>query len=317
MSERSLVQRPPSEVGFIESPGAIIARATEQANALMDVVEKRKLYAEIDGKKYLTAEAWETICAFNNASPITAWVIPIERDGVIIGFEARVDLWKNGELIGGAQMPCGLEEFPCRGKEGMAKEKAARSAAQTWALSKASRMKFSYVAVLAGFEPTPAEEMIEGQVIARAEASPTGHYCSTHKTVWFKRGRMRNYAHPIKGADGKDTGEWCNEPEREAQGEAQENTQREDSIEEASAEATKGRLATKAELIDNINKGFDVLEWDTERIDAFLSKYCGDAGLSSLTAVKLEKVLKDLSQIATALDTLQRAEEPKREELPY
>ncbi len=33
-------------------------------------------------------------------------------------------------------------------------------------------------------------------------------YCRTHKTVWFKRGKMRGYAHPIG-----DSGEWCNMPE--------------------------------------------------------------------------------------------------------
>jgi len=39
------------------------------------------------------------------------------------------------------------------------------------------------------------------------------HYCSIHKTPFFKKGKMKNYAHPIKDADGNDTGEWCNEPE--------------------------------------------------------------------------------------------------------
>ena len=36
----------------------------------------------------------------------------------------------------------------------------------------------------------------------------SGHYCTEHKTVFFKKGKMRGYAHPIG-----DTGEWCNEPE--------------------------------------------------------------------------------------------------------
>ena len=35
-----------------------------------------------------------------------------------------------------------------------------------------------------------------------------GHYCKEHETVFFKKGKMRGYAHPIG-----DTGEWCNEPE--------------------------------------------------------------------------------------------------------
>lgn len=34
------------------------------------------------------------------------------------------------------------------------------------------------------------------------------HWCSEHKAVFFKKGKMKGYAHPIG-----DTGNWCNEPE--------------------------------------------------------------------------------------------------------
>lgn len=37
------------------------------------------------------------------------------------------------------------------------------------------------------------------------------HYCSIHNTVYFKKGNMRSYAHPILDAEGKPTGKWCNE----------------------------------------------------------------------------------------------------------
>lgn len=39
------------------------------------------------------------------------------------------------------------------------------------------------------------------------------HYCKEHQTAWFKKGKMKNYAHPVKDEQGEDTGEWCNEPE--------------------------------------------------------------------------------------------------------
>lgn len=157
MEEKSLIVKP--ETGLI-TPAEIIDLATEQANVLMDIVEKQKLYIQIEKKNYLYAEAWETIGAFNRTHAITRSVRPIERDGVLVAYEAQVELVKDGQVIGGAIMSCGLDEFPCRGKEGEAKHKAAKSAAQTWATSKAYRMNFSYVAVLAGFQPTPAEEMI-------------------------------------------------------------------------------------------------------------------------------------------------------------
>ena len=34
------------------------------------------------------------------------------------------------------------------------------------------------------------------------------YYCKEHDTDWFKRGKMRGYAHPID-----ETGKWCNMPE--------------------------------------------------------------------------------------------------------
>ncbi len=41
------------------------------------------------------------------------------------------------------------------------------------------------------------------------------HYCLEHKTEFFMRGKMKSFAHPIKDAGGKDTGEWCHEPTAE------------------------------------------------------------------------------------------------------
>lgn len=42
-----------------------------------------------------------------------------------------------------------------------------------------------------------------------------GHYCSIHNMVFFKKGGMRGYAHPIQGENGMDTGKWCNEKDLE------------------------------------------------------------------------------------------------------
>jgi len=45
---------------------------------------------------------------------------------------------------------------------------------------------------------------------------PNTHWCSIHKTPFFKKGKMKAYAHPIKEADRvTDTGEWCNETQPE------------------------------------------------------------------------------------------------------
>ena len=35
--------------------------------------------------------------------------------------------------------------------------------------------------------------------------------CPVHGVDFFKKGRMKGYAHPIKDERGEDTGEWCNQ----------------------------------------------------------------------------------------------------------
>lgn len=193
---------------IILSPAEVVENATAQARLLMNIVNQTKCYQEISGKKYLQVEAWETIGAFNRTHAETKEITPIIKEDEVIGYAAHVQLWKDGIIVGGAIMPCYFTENCCKGKTGEAKHKACMSAAQTFATSKAYRMNFSYVAILAGFQPTPAEEITEDFATDQTE-----HWCSIHQTQFFKKGKMKGYAHSIKDAAGNDTGEWCNESE--------------------------------------------------------------------------------------------------------
>ena len=49
---------------------------------------------------------------------------------------------------------------------------------------------------------------------AQTPAQGGEHFCQIHQTVWFKRGNMRGYAHPIVDASGKNIG-WCPEKKPE------------------------------------------------------------------------------------------------------
>jgi len=209
------------ELARRDQPGAltpkdVVTNATEQARLLMDIVDKTGCFKMISGKKYLQVEAWETIGAFNRVHAVTEYIAPIMRDGDLVGYDAKVILINHeGQEVGGAVMPCYFTENACQGKEGDAKDKAAKSAAQTFATSKAYRMNYSYVAILAGYQPTPAEEMTGEAPDDRPASQPKGHYCTQHQVVFFKRGKMQKFAHPIG-----DTGQWCNEgddiePDRE------------------------------------------------------------------------------------------------------
>ncbi len=187
------------------NPDEVVGNATLQAKLLMDIVDKTKCYQVIGNKKYLQVEAWETIGAFNRTHAETDSVTTILRDGETIGYQAHVQLWRDGIVVGGAIMPCYFSENCCKGKDGDAKHKASMSAAQTFATSKAYRMNYSYVAILAGYQPLPAEEvtddMREAVVIDKTE-----HWCNEHNTQFFMKGKMKSHAHPIG-----DTGEWCHE----------------------------------------------------------------------------------------------------------
>ena len=134
--------------------------ATYWAQKLMDVVESRKMATTIQGKKYLQVEGWQVVGELCGVTPIVEWTRPWLEADKKIGYEARVNIVdREGRIVSSGESSCGFDAFPCRGKQGSEQEKAARSAAQTWAASRAYRNKFGFVAKLAGYEPTPSEEM--------------------------------------------------------------------------------------------------------------------------------------------------------------
>jgi len=194
-----LVPSPASLVTY-EAPADVVARASEQADVLMGIVESKHLYVDIQGKRYLVAEAWETILAFNNVSPLEVETVAVKGpDGQTFGWKATVALVdeKTGIEVARASMIAGLDDFPSQGRVGTSAHRAAMSAAQTWAVSKAARIKFSWVAVLAGYEPTPANEMTvesaPAPIVAPPTAAPpraprretTGDICPVHGTPFY------------------------------------------------------------------------------------------------------------------------------------
>lgn len=201
-------------------PADVVAQATAQANALMDIVHSRDLFTKIGNKEFLVAEAWQVVSSFNETAWVTEWVRPIEIKGEIVAYEAKVNLVnRHGLVVGAAIMSCGLDDDVCKSRDGWDKHKTAMSAAETWAGAKASRMKFAWVAVLAGFAPTPAEEMIREKEGERAERKlvQDGPLCPVHKvpfvTTIGKDGSPWTRC-PKKVGDG-----WCKEkPPQDKQG---------------------------------------------------------------------------------------------------
>lgn len=139
------------------APDKMIARATAISTALAAVIEDRKLYEIIKGKRHVRVEGWNTLGAMVGISPKERDVKKTIDDNGILEYEAYVDLIRNddGKEIGGASAICRTDERNWRGKPAY----AVRSMAVTRATSKAFRLKLSWIMQLAGFATTPAEEM--------------------------------------------------------------------------------------------------------------------------------------------------------------
>jgi len=134
-------------------PAEVVQRATEAADALAAVIKAKKLFSSIQGKEYVRVEGWTTLAAMMGCLPKE--VSSVRRDDGT--YEATVELVRmsDGVTMTRASAECGMDE-PVWAKR---PDYARRSMAATRATSKACRLAFSWVMVLAGFQPTPAEEI--------------------------------------------------------------------------------------------------------------------------------------------------------------
>lgn len=182
-------------------PELQVQQATIAAKALMTVVSQKAKKVQFNGEQYLEFEDWQTIAQFYNHTVGIEWTKPIEANGKLLGFEAKAILYHNGQIVGGAEAACMNDEPNWSGRFNKKTNKVEpvpmfqlRSMAQTRAMAKALRSRFGFVAVLAGFKPTPAEEMQDvfqktkfddttpgGSEHYHATQSPQAeYYCETH-----------------------------------------------------------------------------------------------------------------------------------------
>lgn len=144
------------EISNAMQPKDIVSNSVKQAKELAKLVDQNKWATNIQGKKYLHVEAWETIGLFNGVSAKVTDVERIVRDDGVVGYKAKAELVnKDGNVIGQGFGFCFKDEKSKKFFD----EYALAGMAQTRAISRAFRHVFSPVVVLAGYEPTPAEEM--------------------------------------------------------------------------------------------------------------------------------------------------------------
>jgi hypothetical protein len=159
----------PADLALTRKPPEIIEGARGAAIELQKVISTKKKRVIFNGEQYLEFEDWQLLGRFYNmtvqvkASDFISYG-DSKKDEVIQGFWARADVLQFGAVISSAEAMC-LNDEPNWSKKPLFQ---LRSMAQTRACAKALRNVLSYVAVLAGYRPTPAEEMEE---MAKSESA--------------------------------------------------------------------------------------------------------------------------------------------------
>ncbi|MDI6868545.1 MAG: hypothetical protein QMD88_03110 [Coprothermobacterota bacterium] len=143
---------------LVQAPEVVLQEAQKAASALQRVVAGKKRPVIFRGEQYLEFEDWQTVAKFYGFCARTLEAEPVEIFGVK-GAKARaevVDL-RTGLVVGGAEAYCMRDEENWQGKPWF----QLASMAQTRAGAKALRNVLAWVVVLAGYRPTPAEEIQE------------------------------------------------------------------------------------------------------------------------------------------------------------
>ena len=135
-----------------------IGVATTVATNLKKVIQSQNLAINIQGNDYVTAEGWETLGAMLGCTPYVESVEEIQLGAKRhqFGYVATVSIRQGERIISRASA---MAERNNNQKE----RPAVYSMAQTRALGKAYRMALSWIMKMAGYQPTPAEEMKKGE----------------------------------------------------------------------------------------------------------------------------------------------------------
>jgi hypothetical protein len=150
---------PPPELHALaiqRAPELVLQEAKKAAKALNDLIESKPNKCVIEGKTYLQFEDWQTLGRFYGVTVAARSTKYIEY-GETRGFEATAEalLVGSNQVISSAEAMCLDDEWKWTDKPMF----QLKSMAQTRACAKAFRNVLAWVVVLAGYQPTPAEEI--------------------------------------------------------------------------------------------------------------------------------------------------------------
>lgn len=157
-TELATVDQATGEITEIQkTPNELLLHAREAARALEGVItSNERPPVMFNGKRFLEYPHWQTIAKFYHCTVSTDGVEFIDICGVQ-GFKAKAKVIDetNGLCVGQAEAYCMKDERNWKDKPMF----QLASMAQTRAGAKALSNKFRFVAIVAGYEPTPSEEM--------------------------------------------------------------------------------------------------------------------------------------------------------------
>jgi len=133
-------------------------RQASFAKEITKVIDKCQLYTTIGNKKYVHVEGWEALGAMTGHTALIKSVFESPEY-----FEATAELYDGGNRLvsSGIARAYKEESFKAGGKRRWEHDYQVMSMAQTRAIGKAYRNKLAWIIRLAGYSPTPAEEMGE------------------------------------------------------------------------------------------------------------------------------------------------------------
>jgi hypothetical protein len=142
-----------------ESMDAQEAFAKKLAEKLKIAIAANMWVQPYEDKEYVKVEGWTMLGALIGVTPVENYCkeIPVSNeDRTMRGFEAQVNLFCNGVMVGGASAQCTLEEAEWAGRDSF----ALRSMTITRATSKAFRLNYGWIMAMTGYDPSPAAELI-------------------------------------------------------------------------------------------------------------------------------------------------------------
>ena len=139
---------------FSRSPKKALSQMQELVQVMSSKCQGKEFIAIINGKQYPKVEWWTTVAATLGLFPVVVYSRRLDREGEL-AYEARVEVRYGDRVVGAGEAMCSNKES----RWSSADEYAIRSMSITRATGKCYRLPLSFLAVMAGLNPTPAEEI--------------------------------------------------------------------------------------------------------------------------------------------------------------